>query len=70
MANYIDTNSALWRSLGSAPSLRRIAAVRAPGGVRARPRRALARRSDHALKDLGVTRAEALEEAAKPFWRP
>lgn len=36
---------------------------------RRRQRRMLGRLSDHLLKDIGVTRSEALREAAKPFWR-
>jgi uncharacterized protein YjiS (DUF1127 family) len=36
---------------------------------RVRQRRELARFDDHLLRDIGVTRAEALAEAAKPFWR-
>ena len=26
--------------------------------------------SEHLLDDIGVSKAEALREAAKPFWRP
>jgi uncharacterized protein YjiS (DUF1127 family) len=33
-----------------------------------RERRALAAMEDHMLKDIGLTRAEALEEAAQPLW--
>ena len=36
---------------------------------RARQRRSLLELSDHMLRDIGVSRAEALGEAAKPFWR-
>lgn len=36
---------------------------------RASQRHALASLDDHLLKDLGISRAEALCEAAKPFWR-
>ena len=32
-------------------------------------RNALARLDDDMLKDIGLTRAEAEEEAAKPFWK-
>jgi uncharacterized protein YjiS (DUF1127 family) len=34
----------------------------------ARQRRSLAAMSDHMLKDLGLTRADALREAGRPFW--
>ena len=34
----------------------------------ARQRRALGAMSDHVLKDLGLTRADALREAGRPFW--
>ena len=34
----------------------------------ARQRRALARLGDRMLKDLGLTRADALREAGRPFW--
>jgi len=32
-------------------------------------RRVLATLDDHQLRDIGVTRAEAQLESAKPFWR-
>ena len=34
-----------------------------------RQRQALAELDDHALKDIGVTRQQAIAEAAKPFWK-
>ncbi len=37
--------------------------------ARSRQRRDLADLSDHLLKDIGLTRAQAAREAAKPFWR-
>jgi uncharacterized protein YjiS (DUF1127 family) len=36
---------------------------------RARERRALMQLSDEMLHDIGISRAEAHGEAAKPFWR-
>jgi uncharacterized protein YjiS (DUF1127 family) len=36
---------------------------------RARQRRALREMSDHMLRDIGISRAQAAGEAAKPFWR-
>ena len=37
---------------------------------RSRQRRQLAQLSDHMLRDIGLTRADAWAEAEKPFWRP
>jgi uncharacterized protein YjiS (DUF1127 family) len=37
---------------------------------RARQRRQLATFNDHMLRDIGVSRADAMAEIAKPFWRP
>jgi uncharacterized protein YjiS (DUF1127 family) len=34
----------------------------------ARQRRALLRLDDHMLKDIGVSRTDALREAERPFW--
>jgi uncharacterized protein YjiS (DUF1127 family) len=36
---------------------------------RARERRSLLELSDHMLRDIGISRAAAHGEAAKPFWR-
>jgi uncharacterized protein YjiS (DUF1127 family) len=36
---------------------------------RSRQRQALAELDDHFLKDIGVTRQQAMVEAAKPFWK-
>jgi uncharacterized protein YjiS (DUF1127 family) len=35
----------------------------------ARSRCALSQLSDHALKDVGLTRCDVYRECAKPFWR-
>ncbi|MGB9366491.1 MAG: DUF1127 domain-containing protein [Xanthobacteraceae bacterium] len=35
---------------------------------RSRQRRLLAALDDHALRDIGITRVEAVREAEKPFW--
>jgi uncharacterized protein YjiS (DUF1127 family) len=37
---------------------------------RARQRRQLRELSDHMLRDIGLTRADAWAECEKPFWRP
>lgn len=34
-----------------------------------RQRRQLAQLPDYLLKDIGITRADALKEAEKPFWQ-
>ena len=36
---------------------------------RARQRQQLAELSDRQLEDIGISRAQAIEEARKPFWR-
>jgi uncharacterized protein YjiS (DUF1127 family) len=36
---------------------------------RARQRRALLQLGDYMLRDIGISRAEALAEATRPFWR-
>ena len=36
---------------------------------RSRQRQALVELDDHFLKDIGVTRQQAIAEAAKPFWK-
>jgi len=37
--------------------------------ARSRQRQALAELDDHFLKDIGVTWQQAIDEAAKPFWK-
>jgi uncharacterized protein YjiS (DUF1127 family) len=37
--------------------------------ARSRQRQALAELDDDHLKDIGVTRQQAIEEASKPFWK-
>jgi uncharacterized protein YjiS (DUF1127 family) len=37
--------------------------------ARARQRRQLLNLSDERLDDIGITRAQMLEEASKPFWK-
>lgn len=37
---------------------------------RSRQRRALAGLDERMLRDIGVSRADAIREAGKPFWRP
>jgi uncharacterized protein YjiS (DUF1127 family) len=49
--------------------LRRALAVFGVWQQRLRDRRALALMDDRSLRDLGLTRYDALYEASKPFWR-
>ena len=61
------------------PGMSRPAAASSPTAVvsatlrswiaRPRQRRDLAELEDHLLRDIGVSRHEALREAAKPFWK-
>jgi uncharacterized protein YjiS (DUF1127 family) len=37
---------------------------------RSRQRRQLAELNDYMLRDIGLTRVDAWNEAEKPFWRP
>lgn len=37
---------------------------------RVRQRHTLARLDDRSLRDIGITRTDALAEANKPFWQP
>jgi len=37
--------------------------------LRLSTRKALLELDEHALKDIGLTRSQALEEGLKPFWR-
>jgi uncharacterized protein YjiS (DUF1127 family) len=50
--------------------LRRIGEFVREGRTRARSRDELLRLDDRMLKDIGITRVDALYEAGKPFWRP
>ncbi len=56
--------AALPRRTAPGGALRRLARLAAV----ARERRALAGLSDHLLDDVGLTRAEAQREAARPVW--
>ena len=58
------------RSLASPlQMLRHLSRLLADWERRARERRMLAEMSTHMLKDLGISRGDAVRESAKPFWR-
>jgi uncharacterized protein YjiS (DUF1127 family) len=48
----------------------RVAEVALSWLERSRQRRQLGELSDHMLRDIGRTRADAWAESEKPFWRP
>ena len=50
-------------------ALARMAATAFAWHERARQRHALMQLSDHMLRDIGISRTEAVGEAGKPFWR-
>lgn len=62
------TRSAPSRSLSSI-ALRLVETVEV-WAERRRQRRALLELSEHMLKDIGISRVDALREAGKPFWLP
>ncbi len=67
-----QTPVAAFRGAQSGPFLRALSAVADTVYLwqeRAAQRAHLAALDDHRLKDLGISRAEALREAGKPFWR-
>jgi uncharacterized protein YjiS (DUF1127 family) len=71
--SMIGTNASGWPDAARPRSLPRLsfnlsATIRI-WIARSHQRQALAELNDHLLRDIGVTRHEALREAAKPFWR-
>jgi len=54
---------------GVAARIKRIADVLALWRQRSYERQALAGLSDQLLRDIGLTRCDAMNEANKPFWR-
>lgn len=72
-----SASAALSRGLGSWSGIGRVvttAVTRAARTVlvwqeREFQRRALERFDEHALRDIGVSRADAVREVSKPFWR-
>lgn len=61
--------SAAIHRLVRSPDMRRLLATLAGWIERARQRRRLASLPDRLLKDIGISRCDALQEARKPFWR-
>ena len=57
------------RPAGIRPHLVAMLARLREGYVVYRQRRALLRLDDALLKDLGISRVDALQEGNKPFWR-
>lgn len=69
--NLHQSTSELTLSRGQAGGLLRgIAALIATWQSRAKQRRELQEMEPWVLRDLGLSKAEAASEAAKPFWRP
>ena len=60
---------AAWRRQGPIHPVAAAVALIARWLERARQRRALAALDDYVLRDIGITRVEAVGEAEKPFWR-
>ena len=52
------------------PALYRLLLTLEEWAERRRQRRALLALSDHALKDIGLSSADAWQEGHKPAWRP
>ena len=61
------SHTSLWTTAGAA--IGHVVAMLHIWQERARQRRELLSLSDHALRDIGRSRAEALREARQPFWR-
>jgi uncharacterized protein YjiS (DUF1127 family) len=66
MATFDKTSTALHRPQGL---LRRAFIWLRLAAERRRQRQALADLSDFQLRDIGLTRRDVAQEAAKPFWR-
>ncbi|NVK43551.1 MAG: DUF1127 domain-containing protein [Oceanospirillaceae bacterium] len=50
--------------------LRRLSDALRRAWERSQSRRDLLALDDHMLKDIGISRADAVREGDKPFWRP
>ncbi len=53
----------------SGRGLARVSAVLMLWINRSRQRRALSHMQDYLLKDIGISRVDALQESRKPFWK-
>jgi uncharacterized protein YjiS (DUF1127 family) len=68
--NLTTTSNAISARFQASPALlTRIAEELLTWNTRSRQRYELAEMPDHALLDMGITRAQAIAEAAKPVWR-
>jgi uncharacterized protein YjiS (DUF1127 family) len=74
MRSYVRAPAPAWRTaaepvrLGLRSALSRALLVHLRWQEVARQRRALATLDDHMLKDLGLSRADALRESGRWFW--
>ena len=69
MLTYFDRS--LFATYGAPEqiSVRKLLATLAEWKMRSATRQALSRLDDRGLADVGLTRAKARVEAAKPFWK-
>jgi len=65
----LDRKWASKRPLHLAPLLTRVWIQLRDWHATYHQRRALLALSDHLLKDIGISRVDALQEGNKPFWR-
>lgn len=61
--------TAVTEGQGTAEALRRLYETLEVWYQRGRQRQQLARLTDWQLRDIGITRAQAEQEARRPFWR-
>lgn len=68
MSTYDDRLAALHRAAGFRAAYRSLRARLSAMRQARRARQLLSELDGHLLKDIGISRAEALTEAARPFW--
>lgn len=64
------THGGRWRAAGTAELLATLSETLQLWRARAAGRRELLALDERSLHDIGISRAQARQEAAKPFWRP